>query len=105
MLVGRPEEREGDLMNSFPKQVRKTRKARYFYSMRILPVVILTCRTETRTTRFASLHLAHSSLASWALSDRRPVDLPRTAFSFAWNVNKIHSIPDGVFSPGILFYK
>jgi len=24
--------------------------------------------------------------------------------AFAWNVNKIHSLPDGVFSPGILFY-
>jgi len=25
--------------------------------------------------------------------------------AFIWNVNQIHSLPDGVFSPGILFYK
>ena len=59
-------------------------------------------------------------LKGWSRTAREKLDLPMPGahapiniFSnlkheiaaFAWNVNKIHSIQDGVFSPGILFSK
>ncbi|KAK2655666.1 hypothetical protein Ddye_008718 [Dipteronia dyeriana] len=61
-----------------------------------------------------------SFLKGWCKTTRKKLDLPMPGsdapvnqFSnlkheitaFAWNVNKIHSIQDGVFSPGILFQK